>query len=91
MNEKVRKQPSHKHIFHRGKGRYPIRSTFLYRPLPSSQPCRVRQAQSSNTAQEPVESTLVKVRGLPEMFLEKIETENVETKKEMETRVSNPV
>lgn len=62
-----------------GGGKYPIPPTFLYTPLPSSQPCRVRQAQRSNTAQEPVDETLV--RGLPERFLGKTEMENIESKK----------
>lgn len=43
----------------------------------------VRQAQCSNMAQEPVESTLV--RRLTERFLGKIGMENAESKKVLET------
>lgn len=63
------KQSFYKHIFQRG--RYPIPPTFLHRPLPSSQPCRVRQAQCSDMAREPVDTTQLRLGAYQKGFLEK--------------------
>lgn len=63
-NEKVSKQPFNKRIFHRGEGResYLLHLLIQTPPIiPSSQPCRVRQAQCSNRAHKLVDGTQVKV------------------------------
>ena len=64
MNEKVSRQPFNKRIFHRWEGResYLLHVLIQTPPIiPSSQPCRVRQAQCSNRAHKLVDGPQVKV------------------------------